>query len=116
MKLAIPTVGRTTEAKVEARVGRSPIFAIFDSATEEIDYIDNQSANNVGGAGVATAQFLVRAGVQEVAGTNFGPKLLSVLKQSGVMTRLITSTITVQEVIDQWKAGKLGETSVPNRA
>lgn len=82
MKIAISTSGKTLDSNVEPRFGRSPGFILFDTDTQNVQYLDNAPQQNLSqGAGIQTAQMIAEAGAQVVITGQVGPKAAQVLDQ-----------------------------------
>ncbi|WP_373501754.1 NifB/NifX family molybdenum-iron cluster-binding protein [Desulfococcus sp.] len=85
MKIAISTSGKTLDSDVEPRFGRSPGFILFDTDTQNVQYLDNAAQQNLSqGAGIQTAQMIAEAGTQVVITGQVGPKAAQVLDQSKI--------------------------------
>ena len=82
MKIAISTSGKTLDSNVEPRFGRSAGFILFDTDTQNVQYLDNAAQQNLSqGAGIQTAQMIAEAGAQVVITGQVGPKAAQVLDQ-----------------------------------
>jgi predicted Fe-Mo cluster-binding NifX family protein len=62
--------------------------------------------NASGGAGVQAARFVAERGAQAVVSGNFGPNAFATLNAAGVKI-FVARRGTVQEVVEQFKAGEL---------
>lgn len=114
MKIAVASSGNTLESPVDGRFGRAPGFIVYDTDNDTFTIADNrQNLNAAQGAGIQAAQNVAETGVGAVIAPNFGPKAFSVLKAAGIKP-LISSAATVQEAIDEYKSGKLSESSSAN--
>lgn len=113
MKIAISAVGQDLNAQVDPRFGRCQNFIIIDTDTMEFEAVANSSAAASGGAGIAAAQMIAGKGVEAVLTGNCGPNAFGVLNSAGI--KVITGAAgTVQEAIDNFKAGKLQASSQPS--
>ncbi|MCD4708071.1 MAG: NifB/NifX family molybdenum-iron cluster-binding protein [Candidatus Sabulitectum sp.] len=114
MKIAIASSGNTLESPVDGRFGRAPGFIVYDTDNDTFTIADNrQNLNAAQGAGIQAAQNVAETGAGAVIAPNFGPKAFSVLKAAGIKA-LISNAATVQDVIDEYKSGKLSESSSAN--
>jgi len=59
MKIAIPADEKSLESGVCPSFGRAPYFLIYDTETNESEFIDNSAAASQGGAGVKAGQTIV---------------------------------------------------------
>ncbi len=75
MKIAITSTGNNTESTIDSRFGRCTYFAIYDTETQGLEFVPNQSKDNVEGAGPASAQLVASRGVQKVISGEFGAKV-----------------------------------------
>ncbi len=109
MKIAFTTSGIDLNAPLDNRFGRAAKFLIYDLETDTFDVIDNQqNLNAAQGAGIQSAETVVRAGVQALVTAHCGPKAFRVLKAGGVKI-YTTNTATVAEAMADYRAGKLSE-------
>ena len=106
MKIAVAASGRDLEAAAEPRFGRCAYFVIVDSETGEFSAIENPGAAAGGGAGIAAAQAVARAGAQVVIAGNYGPNAYQALS-AGNIEAYVSPGGTVREVVEAYKAGQL---------
>jgi predicted Fe-Mo cluster-binding NifX family protein len=112
LKIAISATGHSLDAEVDPRFGRCQYFLIIDPDTMEFEAIDNTSKMASGGAGIASAQFIVDKGVGAVLTGNCGPNTFQVLDASRV--KVITGVSgKVRDAIEAYKAGRLNTASGP---
>jgi len=111
VKVAFTTSEENLDAPFETRFGRAPKFLVYDLETEAFSMIDNQQNVNASqGAGIQAATTVARAGVSVLVSGHCGPKAFRVLSAAGI--RIFTaSAVTVREALDQYRAGKLAESS-----
>ena len=108
MKIAIATREKNEQAQISERFGRTLFFAIYDSETNQVEYLDNPANNARGGAGVQTSELLVSKGVQSVIALELGPKADRVLRSSNVKI-FQGNRLSVRELIEKWKKNELKE-------
>ena len=99
-------------AKAHDLFGRCDYFVIVDTETGETSAVKNTSADAATGAGTACAQELFNAGVTAVVSGKVGPNAYEVLKAAGVAIHLAPPGLSVQEVLEKFKAGALPEMQV----
>jgi len=104
MKIAIPA--DEDKKSVSMSFGRCPLYAIADSDSGDISFIQNAAANAPGGAGIKASQALVDAGVQVVLTPRCGQNAADVLK-AGNISMFKTTTNSLEEMISAYKAGSL---------
>ncbi|MBN1177485.1 MAG: NifB/NifX family molybdenum-iron cluster-binding protein [Dehalococcoidales bacterium] len=110
MKIAISAAGQNLDSQVDPRFGRCQNFVILDTDTMEFEAVSNESAAAAGGAGIATAQMIAGKGVEAVVTGNCGPNAFGVLNSAGIKV-MTGASGTVQEAVENFKAGKLQESS-----
>jgi predicted Fe-Mo cluster-binding NifX family protein len=107
MKTALPATERSLKANLDARFGRAPFFLIYDTATDQSDWVPNrQNMLARQGAGIQSAQTILDQGVEAVVSVHLGPKAFRVLEQAGV--KLYQGTVKpLQKIIEEIKSDKL---------
>jgi len=109
MKIAITTSGNDLNAPLDSRFGRAPKFLIYDLETKTFEVMDNaQNLNAAQGAGIQSAQNIVRQGAKALVTGHCGPKAFRVLESAGIKI-FNTSAATVKEALELYLAGKLNE-------
>jgi len=109
MKIAFSTSGSDLNAPLESRFGRAPKFLVYDLDNASFEVIDNQQNFNAAqGAGIQSAETVIRSGAKALLSGHCGPKAFRVLAAAGV--KVYTSdAATVAEALEHFKAGKLKE-------
>lgn len=115
MKIAISSTGRNLEARVDPRFGRCNCFIVIDPETQAFEVLENEAVTLGSGAGIQAAQMVVNAGAEAVITGSLGPNATDVLSAAGLKTYLGAAG-TIKEVLQQYKDGRLQETSVPSAA
>ncbi len=111
MKVAVSASGKTMDAQVDPRFGRTAFFLAVDLDSGAFEVCDNvQNLNAVQGAGIQAARNVAGLGVGAVLTGNVGPKALAALRAAGVKV-YAGATGSVREAVEQYKAGQLVETS-----
>ncbi len=109
MKICVTATAGDLNAQVDPRFGRCQYFVIVDSETMAFEAMANEAIAAPGGAGIQAAQTMVNKGVDVVISGNIGPNAFQVLSTAGV--KIATGAYgTVQEAVEMYKSGKLGET------
>ncbi len=109
MKIAFSTSGTDLNADLDSRFGRAPRFLIYDTDTAIIHVIDNQqNLNAAQGAGIQSAETVVRSGVAVLITGHCGPKAFRVLRSAGVQIYTTTAT-TISDALEQFLEGILRE-------
>ncbi len=106
MKIAISVQSKEEGGLFEPRFGRTNYFAIYDTESGAIEFVDNPNAAAVGGAGPKTVQFLLDLGVQAVISGQLGANASMAAKNAGLEVYQAMGG-TLQEVINDFKGGNL---------
>ncbi len=107
MKLVISSQKDDLESMVDPRFGRASYFILYDTDSGEHEVIDNRRNASAGqGAGVVTAQTVLKLGPDLIISGNLGPKAYQVLSSAGVKISLWSSG-SVSEAIELAKSNQL---------
>jgi len=116
MKIIISSEGNTPESKVNSRFSRAPWFMVYDSDAKTWKAFDNTSgANTAQGAGIQAAQTVSNLKGEVVISGMMGPKAYRALV-AGHVDIYLSSAGTVQNVLDDFNAGKLKKASANDAA
>ncbi|MGB4593652.1 MAG: NifB/NifX family molybdenum-iron cluster-binding protein [Coriobacteriia bacterium] len=107
--IAISTLGPSLEERVDERFGRAMYFAVVDSATDAVEFIDNsESRNALQGSGISSAELMSGKGVAAVITGHLGPKAFSALGAAGIKGYEGTG-MSAAEALAAFRAGELKE-------
>ncbi|HRX57307.1 MAG TPA: NifB/NifX family molybdenum-iron cluster-binding protein [Eubacteriales bacterium] len=106
MKIAFSCTGTDDTARTDPRFGRCEAFAVADTETQKIAYMQNAAQSAAGGAGIAAAQQLIDAGVKGVLTGNLGPNAFRVLSEAGIKAYCI-GEMSVPEALAAFMKGGL---------
>lgn len=105
MKIAISASGPKLDSPFEPRFGRAPGFVIYDTETENIEFLDNSANQGLPqGAGIQTAQKITQAGAEVLITGNIGPKASQALAGSSLKI-FNCEAQTVSEAIQLYQKG-----------
>ncbi len=106
MKIALPIDEKDLTNQVSVSFGRAPYYAIYDTDTKDVEYIENTAANAKGGAGIKAAQFVVDSGAKVLITPRCGENAADVVKNAGIkMYR--SEKISANQNIEQFLENKL---------
>ena len=109
MKIALSTSGNDLSAALDTRFGRAPKFLVLDLENGKFEIIDNQqNLDAAQGAGIQSAETVIRSGAKALVSGHCGPKAFRVLSSAGVKV-YNSDAATVAEAVEQFKQGKLKE-------
>lgn len=111
MKIAFSTSGHKMDSPIDDRFGRAARFLVYDLDEETFGLFENeQNLNAVQGAGIQSAQTVVRAGAGALVSGHCGPKAFRVLSAAGV--KVYTGhAMSIAEALQQYLMGTLTELS-----
>ncbi len=109
MKIALSTSGSDLSAALDTRFGRAPKFLVLDLENGKFEIIDNQqNLDAAQGAGIQSAETVIRSGAKALVSGHCGPNAFRVLSSAGVKV-YNSDAATVAEAVEQFKQGKLKE-------
>jgi predicted Fe-Mo cluster-binding NifX family protein len=107
MKILITATGDNLDAGVDPRFGRCAFFLLVDSETGDLLQAErNEAAAAAGGAGIQSAQWVVRQGAKAVLTGNIGPNAFDVLA-AGKINVYAGVSGSVREALERLKRGEL---------
>lgn len=83
-KIAFTSSGTDLNADLDPRFGRTQYFLIYDPETSGIDAIENPNKDAVQGAGVQTAQLILKKDIRMIVTGQVGPNARSILESGHV--------------------------------
>lgn len=111
-KIALPCLNdHGLEAEVTTRFGRCAYFTIVtldQGNIAEIDIVENQAANAMGGAGPMAAQLIAQEGATVVIGGHYGPNAFNALVK-GKITMFGPFAGNVATLIAAYKENKIAK-------
>ena len=114
MKIAITAQGEQMQSPVDPRFGRAKWFVVVDTESGDFEAVDNKKNFDAAqGAGIQAGRNVAELGVKAVITGNVGPKAFATLKAAGIDVH-IGARGTVQEALEQFKAGELTSTQNAN--
>lgn len=111
MKVAVTSIDGTIEGALDERFGRCRKLVVYEAESKASSVIDNATNLNLPqGAGIQTAQNIVKAGVQAVISGHVGPKAFQVLSAAGVNI-YSASNMSVGEALTRFEEGRIARLS-----
>jgi len=116
VKIAISINGSDLNALFDPRFGRAQAFCIVDSESADYQIFSNAAVAASGGAGVAAAQFVAEYRVDAVISGSYGPNAYETLSAANIKMYTLAGggELNIQDVIEKFSAGELGEPQVPD--
>lgn len=114
MKIAITSVDGTMEGPIDERFGRARKIIIYDKETKNWSVLDNTvNMASPQGAGIQTAQNVIKAGAGIVISGHLGPKAFQVLNAAGVHIYTATNK-SAKDAIVAFEERKLNRLTGPD--
>jgi predicted Fe-Mo cluster-binding NifX family protein len=114
MKIAVTSKGQNLDAEVDPRFGRAAYILIVDTDTLAFEVIDNATnKDSFKGAGIQAAASICDRGATALLTGFCGPNAFKTLEAANIKVANDASG-TIQNVIDQYLAGKFEFTSAAN--
>jgi predicted Fe-Mo cluster-binding NifX family protein len=110
MKVALSSTGKNLNSNLSEVFARCPFFIIAEieeGKIKKFEVIENEFANQMGGAGISVSQFLAEKGVEVVICKNIGPRAFEVLTQFGI--KIFQGKGTAKKVLEKFIEQKLEE-------
>ncbi len=115
MKIALTISEKSENSVVDPRFGRCPYFLIYDDETGEKKIIDNRmNLNAMQGAGIQSAQNLLKENPDVLITGNIGPKAFMLLNGK-VKIFKGAEGLTVEEALKKFKNNELIEIKEPTK-
>jgi len=111
MKICISATGNNLDVALDPRFGRAMYFLIVDDKGKLIKAIKNAGVQAMRGAGITAAQIVAKEKVEVVITGNVGPNASMVLGSSGIKIFLGSPAMSVRDILQEHKKGKLQETT-----
>lgn len=106
MKAAVSAQENHLDSPTDPRFGRARYFLIVDIDSLDYDVILNPNLNAVGGAGIQSAQLVIKKGVESVITGSCGPNAFRVLRAADIDV-YEGAKGSVKESIQAYKNGQL---------
>jgi len=84
MKVAVSATGKTMEAELDPRFGRSAWYLLVDTDNMSYEAVANANTELPSGAGIQSASLVVSSGAEVVLTGNCGPKAAQAFAEAGV--------------------------------
>lgn len=107
VKIAFSVRGNVLESPLDERFGRASGFLIYDEETGTFTIVDNaKNLNADQGAGIQSAENVIRTGAKALVTGHCGPKAFRVLSAAGVSVYNADAP-SVAEALDRFRSGRL---------
>jgi predicted Fe-Mo cluster-binding NifX family protein len=114
MIIAVTAKDNHLDSQVDERFGRATQFLVYDTESKKFQPYDNsQSLESAQGAGIQSAESIVKFKADVVLTGHCGPKAFRVLNAAGIKV-VIGVSGSVQSAINDFLAGKLKSATGPD--
>ena len=114
MKVVITSSAQTLADPIDMHFGRAKCFILADTETGRATAHDNaQNLHAAQGAGIQSAQTIVKAGAKALITGHCGPKAFRALDAAEVKV-FNTDALTVADALARYRAGQLSEAAAAN--
>ena len=110
MKVIFTADGPTLSSPTDPRFGRCANFILVDTESMTAHSYLNESRQAMGGAGIQAGQFVSSLSAEALVTGQVGPNAARVLLAAGIKI-YVGASGTVQQALDDFRAGKLKEAS-----
>jgi len=98
--IAVSCIGKDLKSRIDPRFGRAKGFLVIDLETMRFEHIDNSKISDTArGAGIQTAEMLLKKDVKIVLTGAIGPKAESVLEAAKIKIICGLDNLTVEEAL-----------------
>ena len=101
MKVAISSEGMNAESLLDSRFGRCTAFAIYDTETKALNFIENPKKDADEGAGPASVSLVANQGVKRIISGEFGFKIKGLLNDLKIEMDARKEKMSVADIIKQ---------------
>ena len=100
MKVAICVDENNEEAQISEVFGRCKYFAIYDTESKKLEFIQNPGDGASRGAGISAGQILIDKDVEKLYCADIGPNAERILKHGNIKIEVIQGK-SVEEIISE---------------
>lgn len=106
MIIALPVDEKDLNNPVSVSFGRAPYYAVYNTETNDVKYIENTAANAKGGAGIKAAQFVVDSGATVLITPRCGENAADVVSSADIKMYK-SEKVSAKENIEKFLEDKL---------
>ena len=99
MKVAITSSGSTADSLLDQRFGRCAYFAIYDTDSKELSFIENPNLNAAEGAGPASVALVANQKVSKIVSGEFGFKIKGMLNDLNIQMVMLKEDKTIADIV-----------------
>ena len=99
MKVAITSSGSTADSLLDQRFGRCAYFAIYDTDSKDLSFIENPNLNAAEGAGPASVSLVANQKVSKIISGEFGFKIKGMLNDLHIQMVMLKEEKTIADIV-----------------
>ena len=99
MKVAITSSGSTADSLLDQRFGRCAYFAIYDTDSKDLTFIENPNLNAAEGAGPASVSLVANQKVSKIISGEFGFKIKGMLNDLHIQMVMLKEEKTIADIV-----------------
>ncbi|MDD2287592.1 MAG: NifB/NifX family molybdenum-iron cluster-binding protein [Bacteroidales bacterium] len=100
MKVAITSKGNTLDSVLDTRFGRCSYFAIYDTESKKLEFVENPNLNANEGAGPSSVKLIASYGVKKAVSGEFGFKIKSLMDDLSIQMIIVNEEKTINEIVE----------------
>lgn len=100
MKVAITSKGNTLDSILDTRFGRCSYFAIYDTESKKLEFVENPNLNTNEGAGPSSVKLIASYGVKKAVSGEFGFKIKSLMDDLSIQMIIVNEEKTINEIVE----------------
>ena len=100
MKVAITSKGNTLDSVLDTRFGRCSYFAIYDTESKKLEFVENPNLNANEGAGPSSVKLIASYGVKKAVSGEFGIKIKSLMDDLSIQMIIVNEEKTINEIVE----------------
>jgi len=103
MKVVITSRENNINSIVDSRFGRAAYFAVYDTDSDQIEWLGNDVINMQHGAGTGAVNLLANLGAKKIFAVAFGAKVKPLLDELDIQMVVVKDSQTVASIIELLK-------------
>lgn len=100
MKVAITSKGNALDSVLDSRFGRCSYFAIYDTESKKVEFVENPNLNANEGAGPLSVKLIASYGVKKAVSKEFGFKIKSLMNDLSIQMIVIDEEKTIKDIVE----------------
>ena len=103
MKIAVTSRENNVSSMIDERFGRCSFFAVYDTDTQKVEFLENPGKTSESGAGPAAVAFIAKQGVSKIISGEFGMKIRGMLEALKIEMVSEKAEKSIEQIINENK-------------